>query len=57
MPKVLVRVLDNIENSLWDNDHQKELLRQRLNDDGFYVISGKNDCLEVYAIKYKEWYQ
>lgn len=57
MPKILIRILDNKNNSLWENEYQKELLRQQLNDVGFYVLTGKDDSLEVYAIKYKEWYQ
>jgi hypothetical protein len=35
---------------LWWSSHQREELRQYLNDLGFYVLTGAGDSLEVYAI-------
>lgn len=55
MPKQLVRILDNKNNSLWSTDGQRELLRQRLNDDGFYVLTHR-DSLEVYVVVYPEFW-
>lgn len=38
----------------WTNEHQKEALRNYLNDIGFHVLTGPGDSLEVYAIDYTE---
>lgn len=39
---------------LWDNVEQREALRKYLNDEGFYVLTGAGDSLEVHAIEYSE---
>lgn len=53
--KTLVRVLwGNDEKPLWDNENQRDALRNYLNDEGFYVLTGGGDSLEVYAIDYTE---
>lgn len=39
---------------LWDNHDQREALRKYLNDEGFYVLTGIGDSLEVYAVDYEE---
>lgn len=53
--KILVRVLwGNDEKPLWDNENQRDALRNYLNDEGFYVLTGAGDSLEVYAIDYTE---
>lgn len=41
---------------LWSNYDQREGLRRYLNDEGFYVLTGAGDSLEVYALDYtEEW--
>ena len=54
--KVYIRTLwgDSVRRSWWSNDHQKEALRNYLNDIGFHVLSGPGDSLEVYAVDYSE---
>lgn len=42
------------EKPLWDNEPQREALRRYLNDEGFYVLTGEYDSLDVYAIEYWE---
>lgn len=37
---------------LWVGHDQRESLRQYLNDQGFYVLTGAGDALEVYALEY-----
>lgn len=55
MSKVFVRMLwAGDKKPLWDNHEQREALRQYLNDEGFYVLTGIGDSLEVYAIDYDE---
>lgn len=39
---------------LWDNAEQREALRLYLNDQGFYVLTGIDDSLDVHAIDYTE---
>lgn len=53
--KVYIRTLwgDDVK-PLWDNDEQREALRRYLNDQGFYVLTGAGDSLEVHAIEYEE---
>lgn len=57
MPKKLIRVIRNYNNQLWDNEHQREHLRQHLNSLGFYVITGVDDSLEVSVISERKWYE
>lgn len=53
--KTFIRVLwGDDPKSLWDNDAQREALRHYLNDQGFYVLTGAGDSLEVYAISEDE---
>lgn len=39
---------------LWTNIDQREALRKYLNDEGFYVLTGAGDSLEIYTISYAE---
>jgi hypothetical protein len=39
---------------LWANETQRDSLRTYLNHEGFYVVTGAGDSLEVYAINYME---
>lgn len=39
---------------LWETPEQREALRSYLNNEGFYVLTGLGDSLEVYAIDYTE---
>lgn len=53
--KVYIRTLwGNDEKPLWDNDAQRDALRQYLNDQGFYVLTGAGDSLDVHALDYTE---
>ena len=54
--KTFIRTLwgENVRRSWWSNEHQKEALRNYLNDIGFYVLSGPGDSLEVYALEDSE---
>jgi hypothetical protein len=53
--KIYLRTLwANDPKSLWSNEAQREGLRKCLNDEGFYVLTGAGDSLEVYAIDYTE---
>lgn len=47
MPKELVRVLR--AEGLWTTELEREQLRRRLNDLGFYVLTN-GDQLEVYVV-------
>lgn len=38
---------------LWMNEHQKDALKNYLNDLGFYVLTGVGDSLDVFAISYE----
>lgn len=38
---------------LWTTDHQRDALRNYLNDLGFYVLHGAGDSLEIYAISHE----
>ena len=42
------------ERPLWDNSAQRDALRGYLNDQGFYVLTGAGDTLDVYVIGYTE---
>lgn len=53
--KTFVRALWGDEpRSLWTSAAQREALRQHLNDQGFYVLTGAGDSLEVYVISEDE---
>lgn len=53
--KTHVRTLwGNDEKPLWESENEREALRLYLNDEGFYVLTGAGDSLEVYAIDYTE---
>jgi hypothetical protein len=53
--KTHVRTLwGNDEKPLWDNPAQRDALRLYLNDQGFYVLTGASDSLDVYAVEYTE---
>jgi hypothetical protein len=53
--KVYIRTLwANDARPLWYNDSQREGLRRYLNDEGFYVLTGAGDSLDVYALEYAE---
>jgi len=55
--KIFIRTLRNDrQNTLWINTLQREVLRQRLNSLGFYVLSGIEDSLYVYVIRYSSVY-
>ena len=55
MPKVYIRTLwPDDGRGLWSNRDQREGLRHYLNDQGFYVLTGAGDSLEVYGIDYSE---
>lgn len=53
--KVYIKTLwaDDVR-PLWANHDQREHLRRYLNDLGFYVLTGVDDSLDVYAIEYAE---
>lgn len=53
--KVFIRTLKNgTMKCLWYNELEREALRIALNDYGFYTLTGNDDSLDVYAIKYKD---
>lgn len=53
--QVFIRTLRNTrQETLWINTLQRETLRLKLNTLGFYVLSGIEDSLLVYAIKEDE---
>lgn len=53
--KVYIRTLwANDARPLWGNYEQRENLRRYLNEQGFYVLTGAGDSLEVYALEYAE---
>lgn len=53
--KIYIRTLwGNDPKPLWDNDAQRDALRAYLNGEGFYVLTGAGDSLEVYALDYFE---
>lgn len=53
--KIYIRTLwGNDEKPLWDNVAQRDALRQYLNDQGFYVLTGAGDSLDVHALDYTE---
>ena len=51
--KTLLRIINRIEGNTvyWHDDYAREKLRRELNDEGFYVLTGKDDTLEVYVIR------
>jgi hypothetical protein len=54
MPRKFIRTLwAEAPRPLWNTDHQKEALRNYLNDVGFYVLHGVEDSLDVYVISYE----
>ena len=55
MPKTYIRTLwAGGKIPLWFNEDTREGLRRYLNDQGFYVLTGAGDSLEVYVIDYTE---
>lgn len=53
--KIYIRTLWGCdEKPLWFNDFQREGLRRYLNDQGFYVLTGAGDSLDVYVIDYDD---
>lgn len=53
--KIFIRALwGDDPKPLWDNEIQREALRKHLNDQGFYVLTGAGDSLEVHVIDYDE---
>lgn len=53
--KVFMRTLWACDTKpLWDTDEQRDALRLYLNDQGFYVLTGAGNSLEVYALDYTE---
>lgn len=53
--KIYIRTLwGNDPKPLWDNYDQREGLRIYLNEQGFYVLTGLGDSLEVHVIEYDE---
>jgi hypothetical protein len=49
--KTFIRSLTKTKlNSLWENDEQREKLKEYLNSVGFYVLHGPQGSLSVYAI-------
>lgn len=53
--KIYIRTLwGNDPKSLWSNQAQREALRLYLNEQGFYVLSGIGDSLDVHALEYYE---
>jgi hypothetical protein len=56
--KVFIRTLFGSDKFCWGtNWYQREQLRIYLNGLGFYVLSGKDNSLNVYAIKEKGWWE
>lgn len=51
MTKVFIRTLNK---SLWANATDRENIRRKLNTLGFYVLTGIDDALLVYAFKEEE---
>lgn len=52
MPKIFIRTLwGNDPKPFWDNEDQREGLRRYLNDEGFYVLTGAGDSLDVHAVE------
>jgi len=50
--KIFIRTLRNsYRQTLWCNEIERSRLRDRLNDDGFYVLTGMGDSLDVYVTK------
>lgn len=55
MSKVFIRTLWACDaKPLWESQEQRDALRNYLNDQGFYVLTGAGNSLEVYAIDYDE---
>lgn len=53
--KVYVRTLWGDDKPvLWENPAQRDALRQYLNDQGFYVLTGIGDSLDVHVLDYSE---
>lgn len=53
--KILVRTLwASDPRPLWETPAQRDALRWYLNDQGFYVLTGGGDSLEVYVFEYAE---
>lgn len=57
--KQLLKVVNRIEQDVvyWHDKYSQEKLRHELNDMGFYVLTGKDETLEVYVIKSKNWWE
>lgn len=53
--KIFIRSLwGNDSKPLWESAAQRDALRLYLNEQGFYVLTGAGDSLEVYALEYYE---
>lgn len=53
--KIYVRTLwGNDEKPLWESVAQRDALRLYLNEQGFYVLTGAGDSLDVYALEFYE---
>jgi len=57
--KHLIRIIKRIEQDkiYWHDKYTQEKLRQELNDMGFYVLTGKNESLDVYVIRNNKWWE
>lgn len=52
MSKIHLRTIFPCDQKVgWDNDEQRESLKQYLNDLGFYAVTQGHDWIEVYAIQ------
>ncbi len=56
MSKQYVRTL-YLQDHYWKDDNGRERLRNLLNKLGFYVLHGRDESLDVYAIKEDSWYE
>jgi len=55
MAKVFIRTLRNeYRRTLWVNESDRERRRVQLNEDGFYVLTGTGDSLDVYVIQVED---
>jgi len=53
--KIYIRTLwGNDEKPLWGNREQRDALRVYLNDQGFYVLTGIGDSLDIHVVEYAD---